>query len=59
MDIIINYGDYEISDGVQAAQFGPFIKTKLYKLEGNKLFVKEQIEKSLIFIHCIGAPQKW
>ena len=30
--------DYEISD---EAQFGLFIKTKLYKLEGNKSLVKE------------------
>ena len=36
-DIIIYCEDYEISDG---AQLGPFIKTKLYKLEGNKSLVK-------------------
>ena len=40
-DIIKNCGDYEISDGAQGAQFGLFIKTKLYKLEGNKSLVKE------------------
>ena len=42
MDIIINCGDYEISDGALGrAQLGPFIKTKLYKLEVNKSLVKE------------------
>ena len=41
MDIIINCGDYEISDGAQGVQLGHFIKTKLYKLEGNKSLVKE------------------
>ena len=41
MDIIINCGDYEISDGAQGVQFGLFIKTKSYKLEGNKSLVKE------------------
>ena len=40
-------------------QFGLFIKTKSYKLEGNKSLVKEKIGKSLIFIYCVGAPQKW
>ena len=33
---IVNCGDYEISDGAQGAQLEHFIKTKLYKLEGNK-----------------------
>ena len=32
MDITINCGDYEISDGAKGAQLVPFIKTKLYKL---------------------------
>ena len=41
MDVIINCGDYEISDGVQGVQFGLFIKTNSYKLEGNKSLVKE------------------
>ena len=41
MDVIINRGDYEISDVAQGAQFGLFMKTKSYKLEGNKSLVKE------------------
>ena len=41
MDIIIDCGDYEISDGAQGAQFGLFMKTKSCKLEGNKSLVKE------------------
>ena len=41
MDIIINCGDYEISDGRKGAQLGLFIKAKLYKLKGNKSLVKE------------------
>ena len=33
--------DYEISDGAQGMQLGHFIKTKSYKLDGNKSLVKE------------------
>ena len=33
--------DYEISDGALERAIGHFIKTKLYKLEGNKSLVKE------------------
>ena len=33
VDIIINCGDYEISDGRELSQLGHFIKTKSYKLK--------------------------
>ena len=39
---MINCGDYEISDGAQGTQLGHFIKTKLYKQEGNKSLVKSK-----------------
>ena len=45
--------------GARAPPIWSFIKTKLYKLEGNKSLVKEQIGKSLSYIIGIGAPQKW
>ena len=43
MDVIINCGDYEISDVHEISQLGLFIKTKSYK--GNKSLVKEYIGK--------------
>ena len=40
-DHILNCGDYDISNGALGRAIGYFIKTKLYKLEGNKSLVKE------------------
>ena len=61
--LLINCGDYEISNGHEFSQLGFFIKTKLYKLRSERVkreIISERVkeDKSLIYIDGVGAPQK-
>ena len=51
MDIIINCGDYEISDGAQGAQLGPFIKAKSYKL--GQQIISEKVNREITHFHLL------